>query len=250
MTLRRRASAAFVEGPADPATGPEPEIVPLGDQAVLVRLGRDISRANHRRVTAALAALEAHRPEWVVDLVPAYASLLVLYQPLWASPEQVVSWLELMLPGAGGSTPEPRRVAIPVWYDPAVGPDLEDVARLVGLPIDEVVRRHSCREVLVYMLGFKPGFPYMGEVDEALEVPRLPSPRTRVPAGSVAIAGRQTGIYAVASPGGWRIIGRTPWRLFDPLRSEPFRLRAGDLVSFCPIDQARFDELAAKEEAR
>jgi inhibitor of KinA len=139
--------------------------------------------------------------------------------------------------------PAPRRVTVPVWYDARVAPDLETVTREKGMTVDELIALHTGREVLVYMLGFRPGFPYMGTTDERLEVDRLATPRLAVPAGSVALAGRQTGIYPVASPGGWRIIGRTPWRLFDPGRAEPFRLLPGDLVRFKAIDERAFLEL-------
>lgn len=230
--------------------GAAPELCPLGDQAVLVRFGDTISTASHARVVASLTALDAARPAWVVDLVPAYASLMVLYDPPAVQLDQVTAWLVEALAGASAGVAEHRRVTVPVCYDPELGLDLREVAGLTGLDADEVVRRHTAREVLVYMLGFKPGFPYMGEIDETIAVPRRGSPRTHVPAGSVAVAGRQTGIYPVASPGGWRVLGRTPWRLFDVGRAEPFALRPGDLVRFVAIDRARFDELAAVKEGR
>ena len=134
-------------------------------------------------------------------------------------------------------------MTIPVWYDPEAGLDLPALASELHLSPDEIVALHSGTEYRVFMLGFKPGFPYMGTLPERLAAPRLASPRTAVPAGSVAIAGRQTGIYSVRSPGGWRILGRTPLTLFDAQREEPFLLRAGDRVRFEPIDRTRFLEL-------
>ena len=221
-----------------------PDIRPLGDQAILLRLGSEISPELHARVRATLAALDGDRPAWVLDLVPAYASLLVVYDPVLVEPDEVTSWLGKRVVTGPAAVPEPRRVTVPVWYDPEVAPDLEAVAAEKGLTPAELVALHTGREVLVYMLGFRPGFPYMGTTDERLAVERLATPRVAVPAGSVALAGRQTGIYPVASPGGWRIIGRTPWRLFDPGRAEPFRLLPGDLVRFEAIDRRRFLELA------
>ena len=220
-----------------------PDVRPLGDQAFLVRFGTEISPGLHAAVRSTLAALDSDRPAWVVDLVPAYASVLVVYDPVRVEPDEVAAWLDTRVAAEPAQLPAPRRVTVPVWYDASVAPDLEAVALERGLTVDEVVALHTGREYLVYMLGFRPGFPYMGTTDERLAVERLATPRLAVPAGSVALAGRQTGIYPVASPGGWRIIGRTPWRLFDPARAEPFRLLAGDLVRFEAIDERRSHEL-------
>jgi inhibitor of KinA len=219
------------------------DIRPLGDQAILVRFGAEISPELHARVRSALAALDGDRPPWVVDVVPAYASVLVVYDLARVEPDEVRAWLGRGLAALPETAPAARRVTVPVWYDPEVAPDLEDVALEKGLTPVELVALHTGREVLVYMLGFRPGFPYMGTTDERIAVERLATPRLTVPAGSVALAGRQTGIYPVASPGGWRIVGRTPWRLFDPGRAEPFRLLPGDLVRFEAINRRRFLEL-------
>jgi inhibitor of KinA len=220
-----------------------PEVRPLGDQAFLVRFGAEISPGLHAAVQSTLAAFDADRPAWLIDLVPAYASVLVVYDPVRAEPDEVTAWIGRGLAAGPASVPEPRRVTVPVWYQPEVAPDLDDVAREKGMAVDELIALHTGREYLVYMLGFRPGFPYMGTTDERLAVERLATPRLAVAAGSVALAGRQTGIYPVASPGGWRIIGRTPWRLFDSARAEPFRLLPGDLVRFDAIDGRRFLEL-------
>jgi inhibitor of KinA len=231
------------EQPRPEPAGALPRIVPAGDQAYLIRFGDGISEALHTRVITALASLDRSRPPWVVDLVPSYSALLLNYDPALASPEAVVSWIENRMAEAGDSALETRRVTIPVWYAPEVGLDLLALASELTMSPDEIVALHSRSDYLVFMLGFKPGFPYMGTLPERLVVPRLASPRTAVPAGSVAIAGRQTGIYSVRSPGGWRILGRTPLALFDPDREEPFLLRAGDRVRFEPIDRTGFLEL-------
>lgn len=231
------------EQPRPEPAGALPRIVPAGDQAYLIRFGDAISEALHTRVIAALASLDRSRPPWVVDVTPSYSALLVSYDPAIAGPDDVVRWIEARLAEAEGPVVEARRVTIPVWYAPDVGLDLLALASELDLSSDEIVALHSGAEYLVFMLGFKPGFPYMGTLPERLAAPRLETPRTAVPAGSVAIAGRQTGIYPVRSPGGWRILGRTPLHLFDPHREQPFLLRAGDRVRFEPIDRTGFLEL-------
>jgi KipI family sensor histidine kinase inhibitor len=137
-------------------------------------------------------------------------------------------------------------VRVPTRYGGVHGPDLADVARLSGLPEGEVVRRHAAPVYRVHFLGFTPGFPYLGGLDPRLATPRLDSPRARIPAGSVAIGGVQTGVYPVESPGGWRIVGRTPLRLFDPRWPAPFLLAPGDGLRFVPVDDAAFDAIAAE----
>jgi inhibitor of KinA len=224
-----------------------PDIRPSGDQAYLVRLGAGISPELHAAVRSTLSALDGDRPAWVVDLVPAYASVLVVYDPVRVAPDDVTAWIGRRVAARPAEAPAARRVSVPVWYDARVAPDLDSVAQEKGLSPDEVIALHTGREYLVHMLGFRPGFPYMATTDERLEVERLATPRLAVPAGSVALAGRQTGIYPVASPGGWRIIGRTPWLLFDPDRAEPFRLLPGDLVRFEAIDERRYLELEESE---
>ena len=207
-------------------------IEPAGDRAYLLRFAGEIAPGTTRRVLATSAAVAARAPAWLVDVVPAYASLLVVYDPLAAAPDAVEA---LLREAARSEAPEEeagRDVTIPVRYGGDDGPDLEEVARETGLSPAEVIALHAEGRYVVHLLGFKPGFPYLGTLDGRLRVPRRPSPRTRVPAGSVAIAGAQTGIYPVASPGGWRLLGRTPLRLFDPSSSDPFLLRPGDRVRF------------------
>jgi KipI family sensor histidine kinase inhibitor len=139
-------------------------------------------------------------------------------------------------------------VEVPVCYGGDLGPDLEEVARAVALPPEEVVARHAAPVYRVHLLGFTPGFPYLGGMDPRLSCPRLPTPRLRVVAGSVGIAGAQTGVYPVESPGGWRLVGRTPLALFDPSPGarRPFLLAPGDGLRFVPVDRARYDALAAE----
>ena len=202
-------------------------IVPLGESAWTMVLGDRVDREIHRRVTALAEQVRAAAIPGIVELVPAYATLTVFFDgDRRATLEALrrVSWRDAPGPEVVGSLH-----TIPVTYR---GPDLEAVARATGLSAAEVVRRHSEREYVVYLLGFAPGFAYLGDLDPVLVLPRRPTPRTRVPAGSVAIAGSQTGIYPLDTPGGWHLIGSTSVRLFDPAREPAALLRAGDRVRF------------------
>jgi KipI family sensor histidine kinase inhibitor len=204
----------------------------LTDSSILVTFGEAIDLETNRKVHALAARLAQNPLEGVIETVPGYASLVVHYDPLTRTHAEITEWLAAHLNSEGGSKPRPpRRVEVPVIYD---GPDLPFVAQHCGLSLDEVIRLHSESDYTVYMMGFMPGFPYLGKLPEALHVPRLETPRTRVPAGSVAIAGGQTGIYPQDSPGGWRLIGRTDLKLYDPLRESPFLFAPGDTVRFVP----------------
>lgn len=212
---------------------------PLGDRALLAVLGDAIDPAVNDRVHALAAAIRAAGLPGIHDLVPAYATLAVHYDPeAWAgpggAPARTLARELLALQGraAAGAGAGSRLVTIPVRYGGEWGPDLAEVAGHCGLSEAEVVRRHTAGEYRVFMLGFAPGFPYLGGLDPALATPRRPTPRTRIPAGSVGIAGAQTGIYPLETPGGWQIIGRTGLRLFDPALPEPCRLRPGDRLKF------------------
>jgi inhibitor of KinA len=225
-----------------------------GDEALLVRFAggaREPSPAVHARVMQAEAALASPPAAFVVDLVPAYASLLVRYDVGRASLAEARAWVEARLAAAAppavdveaAAAPAGRLLEVPVWYDPEVAPDLEELAAARGLTPAALAERHAAPEYRVYALGFRPGFPFLGSVDALLAAPRLERPRARVAAGSVGIAGRQTGVYPVDGPGGWRIVGRTPLAVFDLARPDPFLLHAGDRVRFVPIGGARFAEL-------
>jgi inhibitor of KinA len=219
-----------------------PVIAPAGDQAFTVTFGGGADPEVSARVLAAAERLCAVMPPGVLDVVPGYDVLLVAYDPLRVAAPDVQAWIARTIDG-----PSPplagRRVEIPVLYAPEVAPDLEALAAEKGLTVEALVALHTAPDYRCYLLGFRPGFPFLGGLEPRLIAPRLPSPRLRVPAGSVGIGGRQTGIYPVESPGGWRLIGRTPVRLFDPARAAPFLVRAGDTVRFTPIDRAEFDRL-------
>jgi inhibitor of KinA len=200
---------------------------------LLVRFGDAISPETHRSVLRLTRRLTGARG--VCNLHPAYASLLVSFDPLTAGAAELEAHIRREFAASENDPlPPPRRVEIPVRYGGTEGPDLEDVARLHGMSTGEVVSIHSSAEYLVYFLGFSPGFPYLGGLPEAIATPRLERPRLKVPAGSVAIGGSQTGVYPVSSPGGWRIIGRTPLELFRADRNPPTLLEMGEVVRFVP----------------
>jgi inhibitor of KinA len=215
----------------------KPKITPLGDSSVLVQFGSDIDISVNQRVHALASFLVASPFEGMTETVPAYATLLVQYDPLAVSFMQVRDFLREILSQAEAVVARnPKQVEVPVRYGGEFGVDLESVARHLHLKVEDVIRLHSERIYTVYMMGFTPGFPYMGKLDDALVMPRLETPRTRVPAGTVAIAGSQTGIYSIASPGGWQLIGWTPLTLFDPHADAPFFFSPGDEVKFVVED--------------
>lgn len=208
-------------------------LFPMGDSAALVQLGMEIDPAINRRVHALDARLRARMTAGVTEIVPAYASLLVHYDPLMLTYHEVENWLRAEMSGAEDEAAKPmRKIEIPVRYGGEDGPDLEYVAREHRLTARRVAEIHAGREYAVYMMGFTPGFAYMGTLDPAIATPRLETPRALVPAGSVGIAGAQTGIYPIGSPGGWRILGRTALKLFDPNAESPFLFSPGDSVRF------------------
>jgi len=218
------------------------------DQSLLISFGEQISRDSHRRVVKLLRLLESEPIAGVRNLHPAYCSLLVKFNPLELRHEQLRALLEEYAGRAEALPfPEPRLVEIRVCYGGEFGPDLLDVCGLHHLPPERLIDLHSRTTYLVYFLGFAPGFAYLGELPEELATPRLPSPRRAVPAGSVGIAGNQTGVYPFETPGGWRLLGRTPVAMFRPDRQGLSLLSIGDHVRFTPITTAQF---AAMEQHR
>ncbi|HYF30176.1 MAG TPA: 5-oxoprolinase subunit PxpB [Chitinophagaceae bacterium] len=266
----------------------------MSDRSVVLDLGNTIDEVVNRKVLSVLAWMRAHTFPGLRDLVAAYSSLTVLYDPVLLYKEYMVGYVAgistrladdadehsghaAAVGGVGktglcgdiaGVVTAPatafelvkqkleeawhqaedfgmmtdREISIPVCYDPRFGPDLEEMARTKNLTVHELVQLHCSTTYRVYMLGFLPGFPYMGKVDERLVMPRRPQPRD-VAAGSVGIAGWQTGIYPLASPGGWQIIGRTPLKLFNAAKDPPVLLNAGDMVRFYPVTVQEFESL-------
>jgi inhibitor of KinA len=237
-------------------------IFPLGDAAVVVELGNEINETTHQRVQMVSARLEVCSFPGMLEYVPAFTTVTVFYDPYrvaqevekekkslpsekaGVSPYQYVrSWLESVIAqGEEEQKKTVRIVEIPVCYGGEFGPDLEFVAHHNGLTPEEVIQIHSGAEYLVYMIGFAPGFPYLGGMPEQIAAPRRSSPRLKIPAGSVGIAGMQTGVYSIETPGGWQLIGRTPLPLFVPENNPPTLLRAGDRIRFRAISRQEYDE--------
>lgn len=223
-------------------------ISPCGDSALTLELGECVSPAVHRRVKAMEQAIRRAILPGVLELVPTYTTVCVHYDPCTVSYGALEAQLRQLTTKEEAASDEGRLVIIPVCYGGEYGPDLETVAKHAGLTPEEVVARHTAPEYLVYMLGFLPGFAYLGGLDETIACPRLDTPRTRIPAGSVGIAGMQTGIYPLSSPGGWQLIGRTPEKLFSLAENqEQFLLRSGDRVRFQPISPEEFREREARQ---
>ena len=211
----------------------KPGIVPLGDSSLLVQLGDEIDLTVNRRVHALASLIEASSIKGIIETVPGYVTLLVHYDPSVFSFTEIKNHLRAeILQMEEIASRKPRRVEVPVRYGGEYGPDLEFVALHCDLQVEDVIRIHTERTYTIFMMGFTPGFPYMGKLDDAIITPRLEAPRTRVPAGTVAIAGSQTGIYSIDSPGGWQLIGWTPLKLFEPESDIPFLFSPGDEVKF------------------
>jgi KipI family sensor histidine kinase inhibitor len=208
----------------------------MADRAVLVELGDEISPSINDKVRELFVSLDHQGISGVIDLIPSYRSLLVIYDPLKITMSELENQIAKTQKGMDPARiPSPKTVEIPVVYGDDHGPDLEWVAAYHKIAPQEVIRLHTRHTYQVYMIGFTSGFPYLGEVPEALSTPRRETPRTHVPKGSVAIAQKQTGIYPVQSPGGWHIIGWTPVTLFDPQAEPPSLLKMGDRVRFHAI---------------
>jgi len=220
-----------------------------GDRGLLVEYGDVIDPDINNKVRSMAIVMEKETPEGVLETIPTYRSLLILYDPSITNPAKLkkeILTLEERLSEI--KIPPPDTVEIPVRYGGEFGPDIKFVAEHSSMTTDDVIRIHSQNEYRIYMIGFTPGFPFLGGLPEALYTPRLETPRSFVPEGSVGIANNQTGIYPVASPGGWQLIGRTPIRLFAPASANPFLYKAGDRIKFKPISAEDYDRLAGEVE--
>jgi inhibitor of KinA len=211
-----------------------------GDRALVVEFGDHIDRALSEEVLRLDAIIRSKRPDGVVETVPTFRSLLVHYDPLTTSRATLEAAIKGLLGREAGARSSAVLWHVPVCYEGEFAPDLAEVAQLTGLTPSDVVSLHSSTRYHVYMLGFLPGFPYLGDLPEKLALPRRADPRLRVPAGSISIATSLTAIYPYESPGGWHLIGATPIRLFDAERPRPALLAPGDAVMFEPIDGASF----------
>jgi inhibitor of KinA len=229
------------------------QITPLGDSALILVLGDSITESTHRQVQAAWRALAAEPLPGVSEVTPAYTTVTLFYEArrvveAGAPEDDIVNWLtsrvrERLKNPPKSAKVKPRQIVVPVCYGGDFGPDLGRVAAQARLFPEEVVKRHTKAKYLVHLIGFAPGFPYLGGLPKELITPRHAKPRMAVPAGSVAIGGEQTGIYPQSTPGGWNLIGRTPLRFFRPEQNPPVVLQAGDEVIFKSITAEEFAQL-------
>lgn len=231
---------------------PDIRILTAGDTALLIEFGKEINPETNRKITALVQLMREQHIEGIVDVIPAFCSLLINYDPRVLSYEELKERMEHLLKMETKTEATRKRIfEIPVCYGGEYGPDIENIAEHAGLSADEVIKIHSSKDYLIYMLGFLPGFTYLGGLDERIHTPRLASPRLKIRAGSVGIGGSQTGIYPLDSPGGWQLMGMTPVRTYDPERQTPILVEAGDYIRFIPIDEEEFlriQELVEKGE--
>ena len=219
-----------------------------GDRGILVEYGDVIDPAVNNKVRSMAIVMGGKPPEGVIEIIPTYRSLLIIYDPSITHSAKLKNTLDTLEARLGEiSIPPPRTVELPVCYGGELGPDIDTVADTNNLTVEEVIELHCEPEYLIYMVGFTPGFPFLGGLSEKLHTPRLETPRTLVPEGSVGIANNQTGIYPIASPGGWQLIGRTPVKLFAPWRQNPFLYQAGDRLKFKPISADEYARTVAEE---
>ena len=217
-----------------------------GDTSVCVEFGNEISEPINAQIRAFNIALSKSDIPGIVETVPTYRSLMVHYDPEAIRYAPLAERLRGLLGRLDQIAIPPSQVLeIPVLYGGEMGPDLEVVAQHAGKTPEEVVGIHTSADYLIYMLGFTPGFAYLGGMSGEIAAPRLETPRVKIPAGSVGIAGSQTGVYPIDSPGGWQLIGRTPVRMYDPEREPPILPQAGQYIRFYPIDRAEFDRISA-----
>lgn len=227
-----------------------PRILNAGDSCIVVEFGNSIDMEINARVQTLRKEIEKRPFPGFIETVPTYRSLAVCFNPLLAPDGLDKLLLRLADSKNTNNVESPQEekrklLIVPACYDGDFAPDIVKVAANAGITTDEVVRRHTSKDCYCYMLGFVPGYSYLGGMDPTIETPRLKEPREKIPAGSVAIGGKQTGIYPIESPGGWNLIGKTPLRMFDPLRNPAIFLEAGMWVRFVPIDVAEFKRIAA-----
>ncbi|TWT02516.1 5-oxoprolinase subunit PxpB [Planomicrobium sp. CPCC 101079] len=223
---------------------------PLGDQAIMIEIGQEISDEGQNRVRTVSQLLESKPPHWLIETIPAFTTVAVFYNPMSADFETVEAELkELLQQTKEVIASEVRTVEIPVCYGGDFGPDLEFVAEHNGLTPEEVIAIHTSGTYSVHMIGFAPGFPFIGGMSEKIAAPRRDSPRLRIPERTVGIAGKQTGVYPIETPGGWQLIGRTPVRLFRPENPVPSLLRAGDKIVFKKITESEYHAWKEEDDA-
>lgn len=222
----------------------EVRYLPSGDCAICVEFGNEISPEINAKIRAFKIALEKEKIDGIVETVPTYRSLLVVYRPEVIRFKELTVKFDKIREAMGNiQIPPPTVIEIPVLYGGEMGPDLENVAAHNHKTVEEVIQIHTSEEYLIYMLGFIAGFPYLGGMSKEIATPRLKSPRVKIEGGSVGIAGEQTGIYPVASPGGWQLIGRTPLKLYDADREKPVLLEAGQYIKFRSVTREEYGRI-------
>lgn len=224
------------------------KILSCGECAVTVEFSRQIDSSAGAAAIALAGRPRQRNTTGIFEIIPTYRSVTICYDPLVISYRDLKRLIAACVRHPDAAVQDDaavKRFYIPVCYGGAFGPDLEYIARRTGLDPREVVRRHISREYPINMIGFLPGFPYLSGLDASIAAPRLENPRELIPAGSVGIGGNQTGVYPIASPGGWRLIGRTPVRLYDPHRNPPVLYRAGDRIRFYPVSEQEYYEMEA-----
>ncbi len=219
-------------------------ILVAGDSSLLVEFGKEISPEINRKIAATVQLMRDQYIEGVVDVIPAFCSLLINYDPRVITYEEIRERIQCLLKVDVKAGNRHKKVfEIPVCYGGEYGPDIANIAQHAGLTEEEVIRLHSSEDYLIYMLGFLPGFCYLGGLDERIHTPRLANPRLKINAGSVGIGGSQTGIYPLDSPGGWQLMGMTPVKTYDPGREVPILVEAGDYIRFIPIDEEEYKRI-------
>ena len=220
-----------------------------GDCSLLIAFKQEISPEVNAKIASTVKLIGQQKIEGIVDMIPAFASLLVNYNPQVTTYAALKKRLEgILRMDLGTETAQKKVFEIPVCYGGTYGPDIQTIADHAGLSVEEVIAIHSEREYLIYMLGFLPGFCYLGGLDERIHTPRLANPRRAIPAGSVGIGGSQTGIYPMESPGGWQLMGMTPVRTYDPDREVPILVNAGEYIHFYPIDEEEYQQIRREVE--
>ena len=218
--------------------------LPAGDKTVIMEFGNEISKEINAKIRNVVKFADEAKINGIEELLPTYRSIMIMYDPLKIEYTELVKTFDMLSSKTvGGQKEKIRIVEIPTLYGNEFGPDINFVAEHNNITTDEVIKIHTGTDYLVYMLGFTPGFTYLGGMSEKISTPRLASPRTKIPAGSVGIAGSQTGMYPSETPGGWQLIGRTPVKLYNPKKEPPVLLSAGDYVRYVSITEQEYNEI-------
>ncbi len=220
------------------------KIMVISDSSIIIEYPPSISEEINNNIRSVVKEIKNSLSDQIVDIIPAYHNIIIGYDCLEVDPSELCEKISGLVSGIEKSGTEDREIVeIPVCYEEPYGLDMDDVCEIHNITKEELIRKHTEPEYLVYMIGFTPGFPYLGGMDESLATPRKKEPRSKIPAGSVGIAGSQTGVYPIASPGGWQIIGRTPLKLFDPYRDNPVMIEAGQYIKYKSISAEEYERI-------